>query len=100
MSSGETQIVCRRCRETIPADGDNCPHCGASIRGTLGPIAAVVFGLVIAGSSVLGQLWFFAAIGLAIAAIGGYLIYDKRSRLAEAREDTRSVSDLTEDTLE
>lgn len=98
MSSGEQQIVCRRCQETIPADAGNCPHCGASIRGYGGPVAAIIFGLIVGVAGAVGGLWFYAGIGLIVLLVGAYLIYDKRGRIQEAQEQqTQSVSDLTEE---
>jgi hypothetical protein len=85
MSATERQIECRQCRETIPLDSDNCPNCGASIRGPLGPSAAIVVGLlvVLGSASSIGDNWFYAVIGLGLVAVGGGLIYDRQRRIRE-----------------
>lgn len=80
---GPNAIVCHRCEETVRTDIDNCPHCGAKIRGITQPVIALVVGLVfVAGSVVkIGQLWPFGLVGLIIAFGGGYFLYDYRRRL-------------------
>lgn len=97
MSSGEREIVCRRCQESIPLEEDNCPHCGASVRNRGRMYAAVVLGLLIAGTSLfqIGTLWFFGLIGLALAAVGGYLLYDRRQRIQQAVREAGGVVGVT-----
>ena len=93
MSQGEQEIVCRRCREQIPATAGNCPQCGASIRksGTL--IAVAGFGLVLAVAAAFrpSDILFFGLVGLALIGMSGYLLYDKRQRINEASEDQEDV---------
>lgn len=88
MSDGEQTIVCRRCRETVPATGGNCPHCGASIRGNWGLVGVLLVGLVLVVTAVLApaKLLFFGGIGLLAVGIAGYLLYDKRNRIRAASE--------------
>lgn len=89
-SSGK-QITCRGCNESIPADTDNCPHCGTSVRGTRGAILAIVIGAVLIVASlahvvVNGEvnLLPYGFLGVIAAAIGGYIIYERRQRISEA----------------
>lgn len=82
MSATERQIECRKCRETVPLDVDNCPNCGTSIRSLVGPIAAIVLGLIVVAAS-FGSLWFYALIGVALIAVGAGLIYDRQRRIRE-----------------
>lgn len=91
MSSSEKQITCRGCEERIPADADNCPHCGTSVRSNTGPLIAIVFGSVLflaaIADLVLNQetrILIYGVVGLIVAAIGGYVIYEKRQRISEA----------------
>jgi len=100
MSGGEQEIICRRCQERIPADGENCPECGASIRSTTAPLAAVGFGLLllIATAFDASELWFFGGIGLVLAGAGGYLLYDKRRRLREAATESQGIAGVTGET--
>ncbi|MFB6218371.1 MAG: zinc ribbon domain-containing protein [Halobacteriaceae archaeon] len=91
MSSSEKQITCRGCDESIPADADNCPHCGTGVRSNTGPIIAVVFGAILFAAAiadlVLNQetrILIYGVVGLVVAAIGGYVIYEKRQRISEA----------------
>lgn len=83
MSAGERQIECRKCKEQISLEAENCPHCGTSIRSLVPSIAAIVLGLVVAGASLMnvGTLWFYGLIGVAMAVIGAYLIYDRQQRI-------------------
>ena len=83
MAVGEQQIRCRNCNETIPLDSDNCPHCGTSVRSLTAPIGVIVLGAIIAAASLLniGDLWFYGAIGFAMVAVGGMLIYGRQSRI-------------------
>ena len=88
MSQEGSSIVCRRCGETIPLEAGSCPHCGKDIRNVTGPAVAIVLGLILVGSAVIGgsSLYFFGAIGLVMAASGGYILYDRRQRIQEASE--------------
>jgi uncharacterized membrane protein len=91
--SSEKRITCRQCKEAIPADADNCPHCGTSVRGIRGAIAAVVVGatiflaavghLVVNGES---DLVIYGLVGLLVAAVGGYVVYERRQRINEATD--------------
>lgn len=85
MSATERQIECRKCRETVPMDSDNCPNCGASIRSIVAPAAAIVLGLVVAVGSLsnLGALWFYGLIGLGLVGVGAVLLYDRQRRIQE-----------------
>ncbi|WP_436927526.1 hypothetical protein [Halosimplex amylolyticum] len=100
MSEQGSSIVCRRCDETFPSDLDNCPHCGKSQWGTLGPIVGVALGAVLAiGAIIAGQqAYAFGVVGIAIAGIGSYILYDRRQRLQQATEggDTGPVADSEE----
>lgn len=91
MSNGERAIVCRRCREEVPATGDNCPHCGASLRGNVALTGLLLVGLVLVVSALFApsDLLFFGVIGLGAVAISGYLLYDKRNRIRQAGEDRK-----------
>lgn len=86
MGSDSEQITCRTCKEPIYVSEDDCPHCGADLRSGLWPLAAVVFGLFLAGGSALnpGDLLAYGILGILIAATGGYLYYEKRSRMGAA----------------
>lgn len=86
MSQQEQLISCRRCSEAISLESSNCPHCGASIRSTKYMIGAIVVGVVVFGTSLtnISDLTIFALLGLALMAIGGYFLYDKRRRRNEA----------------
>ena len=83
MSAGEKQIRCRKCKEIISVESGSCPHCGTGIRSTIAPLAVLVLGLIITVATVinLGELWFYTLIGVAMAVVGGFLIYEKRSRM-------------------
>ena len=87
MSGSSQTIECRRCREYIPTESGSCPECGASIRDSTKLVGVVLFGaiLVIASLIDIAGLWFFGAIGLVLAVISGYLLWDKRNRL-QARD--------------
>lgn len=86
MSGDESLIVCRRCRETIRVEDEKCPNCGTSIRSTGYLVAGLGLGLVLAAASLtnLGDLAFFGAVGLVIAGVTGYLLYEKRQRMQRA----------------
>lgn len=92
MSGTEDQIKCRRCQETISLEGENCPHCGQSIRSDVGPIGAIVLGvLLVAGAAMsISDLMIFGVVGVGIAAIGGYVLYDKRKRISEAAGEAQA----------
>lgn len=83
MSGSEREIVCRKCRERISIDLDNCPHCGTSIRGFLAPAAAIAIGVIVVGAALtsLEDLGFFALVGAGLILVGGYLLYEKRQRI-------------------
>jgi len=85
-SNTDGVIVCRRCGETVRMDTGSCPHCGASVRSRVGPIAALIVGLVIMGSSALdiGTLWAFGLVGFVVAFGGAYFLYDRRRRIKRA----------------
>ena len=88
MSQDGSSIVCRRCGETIPLEGGSCPHCGKDIRKITGPAIAIFLGALLVGSAILGgsSLYVFGAVGLVMAASGGYILYDRRTRMQEAAE--------------
>ena len=92
MSGTEDQIKCRRCQETISLDAGNCPHCGTGIRGDIGPMAAVGLGLVLVAAAALNlsELLVFGLVGVALVAIGGYVLYDKRKRISEATGEAQA----------
>lgn len=83
MGVAEETIECRKCKESIPLEGESCPHCGTGIRSTGKLIGAALVGAIIALTSFwnIGQLWFFALIGVGIVAAAGVLYYDKRQRM-------------------
>lgn len=87
MSDSGEMMLCRECHERISTEVENCPHCGRDTLGW-GPYLAVVVGVVIAASSAtqIGNLWFFGLVGLAIAGIGGWMIWDRRQRISRATE--------------
>lgn len=64
----------------------SCPHCGATIRGQAYWVA-VVFGVLLMGATVLNpsQLLAFGVLGLLLAGGAGYLIYEQRQRIQQAR---------------
>lgn len=99
MSRSERRIVCRGCGEEVPAS-DNCPYCGESTRSDRTLYAVIAVGVVIVGASLLdiGNLLFFAAIGVALVAMAGYMLYDKRKRIDEATADEEDLFDSSEDT--
>lgn len=90
MSSESRLIVCRRCRETIPMEEGNCPHCGAGIRRNRAFGTVAVFGLVLIGTAVLNldQLYAFGILGLILAGIALFFLYDKRKRINLASDET------------
>lgn len=51
-------------------------------------LAVVITGLVLLGGSLfnISDLLFFGLLGLLLASVGGYLMYDKRKRINEASE--------------
>lgn len=83
MSAGERQIECRTCKERIPLEAGDCPHCGTSILRLTPPIAAILLGSIVAGASLtnVGALWFYGLFGIAMVVIGSYLIYNRRQRI-------------------
>lgn len=86
MSAEGELIRCRRCANTHPIDDERCPHCGAKVRGTLPYVAGFLLGLalVIATLFNFDELVIFGVIGLAIAGLSGYLLYERRQRIQEA----------------
>ncbi len=102
MSAGERQIVCRQCRETIAFDAGSCPHCGTDIRKRLTWFIVIGVGILIAAASLfeLDSLMVFFILGLLMAAIGGYILYDQRQRLQQAAEQPIGGTTETEETLE
>lgn len=88
MSANETRIVCRNCNETIAVENESCPHCGTSLRGRIPYYAAIVLGIVLVGAAILspGDLLAFGAIGVVVAAIGGFFIYERRQRMDRASQ--------------
>lgn len=87
MTNGDRAMVCRRCHEEIPVAAGNCPHCGVSIRSRVPLVVVLLFGLVLMVTSLfaLSKLLFFGGLGLLLATIAGYLLYDRRKRIEEAR---------------
>ncbi len=83
MDTTEREIRCRQCREHVPLQSGHCPHCGAAIRSRTRSFAAIAFGAVVAAASATdpGRLWFYGAIGLALAATGAYFLYDRQRRI-------------------
>lgn len=98
MSETEGQIKCRRCQETISLNVGNCPHCGQSIRSDVGPMVAIVLGvlLVIGAALNISELLIFGLVGLALAALGGYVLYDKRKRISEASGEAQTEFSIGE----
>jgi hypothetical protein len=96
MSGNEKRIICRHCRETISVEAGNCPHCGTSIRGNLGPAAGILVGLLLVAAAALNlsELLVFGLVGLALVAVGGYILYDKRQRINEATSEAQAVSGI------
>lgn len=90
-NDADSYIVCDSCDEIIDADADNCPSCGKTAQG-MGPIIATVLGAVIAVTTAtqIGELWFFTLVGIALAVAGGWLVWGKRQRIAEAQERLES----------
>ena len=91
--TSEKLITCRQCKEAIPADADNCPHCGTSVRGITGAIVAMAIGGILFVAAVAHfvvngklDLFIYGLIGLLVAAVGGYVVYEKRQRIREATE--------------
>lgn len=93
MSESGEMMLCRECHERISTEVDNCPHCGRDTLGW-GPYAGLVVGLVIALASTreLGNLWFFGLIGLVIAIVGGWMLWDKRQRISRASEGVEDAA--------
>lgn len=83
MGVAEETITCRKCREEISVEGGSCPHCGTGIRSTgkLAAVAVVGAIIVLTAFSNIGQLWFFALVGVAMIAGPAVLVYDKRQRM-------------------
>lgn len=86
MSQVERMIICRRCRERIQIEGGSCPHCGTGIRRKRMPIISILLGviLMVAAAFAIRDLLIFFLVGVAMAAIGGYLLWDQRNRIREA----------------
>jgi hypothetical protein len=92
MSQGQREIECRRCKEIISLDAEQCPHCGTSQRGRAGPIVGIVVGILMALSSLFSpELWFFGGVGVIVAVFCGYLLYDKRERIRAAGESAENA---------
>jgi len=86
-SSGR-QIECRNCEELVPADSENCHHCGTSVRSTTGPALAILLGsaafLATVGNWIVNDdpdliVWGVPMLG--VAAVGAYVIYERRERI-------------------
>lgn len=92
MSSSENQIVCRKCKESISQDNSSCPNCGTSIRGTVPYVIGIVFGVVLVVTALLNvdSLLAYGVLGLVIAGSCGYMLYEKRQRIAEAAAESRT----------
>lgn len=89
MSAGSQRIVCRRCKETITVDDGTCPHCGAKVRGILPFVLAVVFGVILLGTTVLNtELVAFGIVGLFLVLAGGFMLYNRRQRIRQAADPT------------
>lgn len=98
MSKSEQEIVCRKCHEEVPMSSE-CPYCGTSVRSDRTMIAAILVGVVIVGASLfnIGELLFFAVIGVVIIAAAGYLLYEKRQRIEEATTDAEDLFGSSEE---
>ena len=81
-----SEIVCRRCNETIQRDAGNCPHCGAPIRGTTVPLVVAIFGGIVALASLATLQIEYFLFGLLVAAIPAYILWEKRSRVQKASD--------------
>lgn len=94
MSSSENQIICRKCKESISQDNSSCPNCGTGIRGNLPYIVGVVLGVVLIGTALfnLDSLLAYGVLGLLVAGSSGYMLYEKRQRIAEAAAESRTFS--------
>lgn len=86
MSAGNDEIVCRRCREEIPTEVENCPHCGAGKVDRRYHVVGIVvgLGLFLGSLTEFGRLWMFGLIGFIVAFGGAYFIWDHRRRLERA----------------
>lgn len=100
MSGEESKILCRRCDEPIRVEDESCPNCGKGIRNTISLVIGLGLGLIVAAASLSnpGELGVFGVLGLAIAGITGYLLYNKRQRKKQASETETDPADvLSED---
>lgn len=92
MSSSENQIICRKCKESISQDNSSCPNCGTSLRGTLPYVVGIAFGVVLVVTALLNldSLLAYGVVGLLMAASSGYMLYEKRQRIAEAAAESQT----------
>lgn len=88
MSTSDTQIVCRNCKETIGTETGSCPQCGTEIRGNLPYAVGIGVGLLLIVAAILrpGDLLAFGVLGAVVAAGAGFFLYDKRQRIEQATE--------------
>lgn len=92
MSADGNRIVCRKCGESISLDNSNCPNCGTSIRSPIPYAIAIAFGVVLIGAAAmnLDDLLAYGVVGLIVVVTGGYFIYERRQRIAEASAETQT----------
>lgn len=97
MSADGNRIICRKCQESISLDNESCPNCGTGIRRTLPYAVGLVLGVLLVGAGAVDivspdnkGLVIYGVLGLFVAASSGYMIYEKRQRIAEAASDAGS----------
>lgn len=90
MSSNGNKILCRTCNDSISLDNSACPNCGTTLRGTIPYAVGAVLGTLLVLAAVLNvsELLVYGLLGLFIAATSGYILYERRERIAEAEQET------------
>ena len=93
MSEEGELIVCRKCKETIVMAEGTCHHCGTDVKSDLPYILGVIVGLllVVVTPFNLDELIFFGVLGLLLAVICGYMLYEKRQRISQAGAQQESL---------